>query len=1172
MYFTSNLVDSATSRLLMNYTIRDGGAYISPRMGLRMGDVQEVIHKEVPYRPTDKIPGVHAAFYGMYRDSDGLDKFGDIFVSFGVPSSYEYHYYDTNEDAIDSSFRDQVFTNVDGDAFGVVEDSEGEIFTVDMSEVEETRLRFYKDTVKPLYEVFNNKLYTIDGGAGEKIGSEEYVSTGEIVKEMRFQYDGQFEEFTIRPVGQDYEPFDIVVVDAQGEEEARVSLTVPLLHLESNGVYSRYDGIKNAVFEKVSQYYFNDVHSEEDLIVEEKTNTVFLKIPKNNNSFAKGSVEKDVYKTYQIEGVQEINMTEADVLDHENNIGKFSARVDEDYLIYVMYPMSTVEDGLYDLNQRIVKFELLNEVEHSMGVSNPFPVPMNGRISIEVPKGPFRLRANFRIKYDRPIYAYLGGIQEYTFTKSGNEFRAMPKTIEAKQPKISEATAIGFNMLHANPYSFSNTEGIVLQPLGIMPYKVKSAQEILMSANLGEEIEFECIYEYEKGAKYYVKWEYLPLTVGPLREPTVLYESNKPFAAGTRVKQIVKANDEKFSLRVTMYPEKDGKKDEATARVVLYPVYEVGNGYLKDISSHQYDLHNARGIGKYKTMLSLWGVPGADTTLFFSDIDDVSYFPFPNNIVSFNHKVLGTHEYMGGLLVITTDSIYVIEGDQPKDFVVTEIYQGLKFTPEDVESLKVIKNMIFIRSGNNYYSIIPNTYTGELSDVKLHTISAPIKELTSDWDEFLKFLSTSVYNLDLEWTRRTKVTQYDFFNYISKDDTIKNVYRFVIHEDQVGADKRLRYQIDVVLNFHTDKGIWTLETINLPFSECVAYKNKIYTSFSTSFGEETKTYIQELEYKNSSRKDYYNTTAFGYYDNDIQTSREETALQELPDTYEDVVERVIDGDTIVTKELGTIRFHYVDAPEDTTESEEFGPEATQIIKDFFPVGSKVTLEFEGDRTDKYGRVLAWLFNEEGKLAQLHLAEQGGVKSIYAFGVRKYSDEVYEAVEESIKNKVGLWATYDGELEIIYTMKTSDILPNYQVMDTGNKNHDPYLTKRYREFQFQISNRSTDALVWFNRFYINSRPMQDFRSYELYHEKDPAHPDYGTITVIPIDESNLLSEAATFLNYWKLGENAFPELDIVRIRFKLSGKGTYPRLLMISKNEADYDFIGYSWIMRQMNYR
>ena len=135
MYFTSNLVDSATSRLLMNYTIRDGGAYISPRMGLRMGDVQEVIHKEVPFRPTDKIPGVHAAFYGMYSDSDGLDKFGDIFVSFGVPSSYEYHYYDTNEDAIDSSFRDQVFTNVDGDAFGVVEDSEGEIFTVDMSEV-----------------------------------------------------------------------------------------------------------------------------------------------------------------------------------------------------------------------------------------------------------------------------------------------------------------------------------------------------------------------------------------------------------------------------------------------------------------------------------------------------------------------------------------------------------------------------------------------------------------------------------------------------------------------------------------------------------------------------------------------------------------------------------------------------------------------------------------------------------------------------------------------------------------------------------------------------------------------------------------------------------------------------------------------------------------------------
>lgn len=1172
MYYTSNLIDSSTSRLLMNYNIKDNGSYITPRMGLRMDSVEEMILKDKPFRPTDKVPGVHATFYGLYKDNDGLDKFGNIYLSFGVPSSYEYAYYNTNPDVIDSSFYDQVFTNLDGDAFGLLEDNDGEIFHINMEELKETRLRFYKDTVKPLYTVFNNKLYTIDGSAGEAIGYEKYVSSGEIVKDIRFAYNGELKELIVRPTIRDYDPFSIQFKDSKGETTVDVNITIPLLYLETNGVNNYYDGVKNEVHEKVKSGIFGELFSEEDLSVEERTNTVFLKIPKPADSFCKGSTSADCFKTVSLKGAEEINMEQPDVLDHVNNIGKFSTRADKDHIIYVMYPYSDVNDALSDLGTSEFKYEMLSEEVHAMGEENPFKITENSRMFFKVPSGPFDLNAQFKVEYDRPIYSYYGGIQEFTFSRTGDDFRAEPKTITAKQPKISEATSVGFNMLHANPYSFSNTEGIVLQPLGIMPYKTGGRQEILMSANIGEEIDFEVIYEYIKDAKYYYKWEYLPLATGVLREPTVVYESDKPVNAGTRIRQVIKANDAKFSLRVTMYPEKDGKKDEATAKVVLYPVYEAGNSYLKDISSHRYDLHNARGIGSYKTMLSLWGVPGAETTLFFSDIDDVSYFPFPNNIVSFNHKVLATHEYMGGLLVITTNSIYVIEGEQPSKFTVTEIYQGLKFTKEDVESLKVIKNLIFIMSGSTYYVLMPNMYTGELTDVKLKNVSAPVKELTSNWKDFIQFLSESVYNLNLNWTSKTRFEQYDFFNYISGDDIIKNVYRFVISEYKTEVDRRVRYQIDVSLNFHVDKGIWTVETLNLPFNEVSVFKNKFYTSYGVSYGDKTKFFIQELSYKNRSRKDFYNTMAYGYYDNDVHYSRIEAELQELPETVEDTVVRVIDGDTIVTEKLGTIRFHLVDAPENTEISEEFGPEATMFIKGMFPVGSKVRIEFEGNRSDRYGRVLAWLFNHEDKLAQLELANYGGVKAVYAYGVEKYTDEVMAAIEYSIENKIGLWATYDGDFDIIHTTKTDDLIPNYQVMDTGNKNHDPYLTKRYREFQFQISNKSEDNLSWFNRFYIDARPMQDFRSYELHHIDDRSDPEYGTLTVIPVDSENSRTSAPTFLNTWELGENVFPELDIVRIRFKLSGKGTYPRFLMISKNEANYDFLGYSWIMRQMNFR
>ena len=85
MYYTTNLVDAVTSRLLVNFDIKDGGSYMTPRLGMKIERNEEITTIEKPFSPDDVVPGPHVNFLGVYRDSDGLDKFGTITLQFWYP-------------------------------------------------------------------------------------------------------------------------------------------------------------------------------------------------------------------------------------------------------------------------------------------------------------------------------------------------------------------------------------------------------------------------------------------------------------------------------------------------------------------------------------------------------------------------------------------------------------------------------------------------------------------------------------------------------------------------------------------------------------------------------------------------------------------------------------------------------------------------------------------------------------------------------------------------------------------------------------------------------------------------------------------------------------------------------------------------------------------------------
>ena len=94
------------------------------------------------------------------------------------------------------------------------------------------------------------------------------------------------------------------------------------------------------------------------------------------------------------------------------------------------------------------------------------------------------------------------------------------------------------------------------------------------------------------------------------------------------------------------------------------------------------------------------------------------------------------------------------------------------------------------------------------------------------------------------------------------------------------------------------------------------------------------------------------------------------ALLAAPAAAESVtVLRVIDGDTIVTAEHGTVRLRGIDAPESC---QAWGPQATRALRAKL-AGADASLHTIG--RDRYGRTLAWV-RADGRDVQALMVARG----------------------------------------------------------------------------------------------------------------------------------------------------------------------------------------------------
>ncbi|MGC8944459.1 MAG: thermonuclease family protein [Minisyncoccia bacterium] len=159
----------------------------------------------------------------------------------------------------------------------------------------------------------------------------------------------------------------------------------------------------------------------------------------------------------------------------------------------------------------------------------------------------------------------------------------------------------------------------------------------------------------------------------------------------------------------------------------------------------------------------------------------------------------------------------------------------------------------------------------------------------------------------------------------------------------------------------------------------------------------------------------FNTTTFRVNQNSILTLQttttslfKENQNKNKDNTY--LVTRVIDGDTIEIENGKKVRYIGIDAPETVDPRKPvqcFGIEAYKKNKELVE-GKRVRLEKDVSETDKYGRLLRYVYVDKIFVNEYLVREGYAYVSTFPPDV-KYQDLFLQAQREARENNRGLWS-------------------------------------------------------------------------------------------------------------------------------------------------------------------
>ena len=138
-----------------------------------------------------------------------------------------------------------------------------------------------------------------------------------------------------------------------------------------------------------------------------------------------------------------------------------------------------------------------------------------------------------------------------------------------------------------------------------------------------------------------------------------------------------------------------------------------------------------------------------------------------------------------------------------------------------------------------------------------------------------------------------------------------------------------------------------------------------------------------------------------------------TTAPELHGLYN--VVRVVDGDTIIVDIDGAetrVRIIGIDTPESVHPDDTLNSERGKVASDYTSAlltGKQVYLEYGEEKTDKYGRTLAYVFLSDKTMIEAELLKNGMAEVMTIEPNSKYAS-YFECIEDEAKrNRSGFWS-------------------------------------------------------------------------------------------------------------------------------------------------------------------
>jgi micrococcal nuclease len=147
-------------------------------------------------------------------------------------------------------------------------------------------------------------------------------------------------------------------------------------------------------------------------------------------------------------------------------------------------------------------------------------------------------------------------------------------------------------------------------------------------------------------------------------------------------------------------------------------------------------------------------------------------------------------------------------------------------------------------------------------------------------------------------------------------------------------------------------------------------------------------------------------------------------------TLRATVVRGVDGDTVKVSIQGheiSVRMMGIDTPETHYQGKsqgEWGDRAAEVLRGYLPEQSEVTLEFDQDRCDSYGRILAYVFSLGMNVNEQMLRDALAV-NFCMFPSTKYCQKFAQIVDRAVSAREGIFGVKGLELPYVWRREISN---------------------------------------------------------------------------------------------------------------------------------------------------